>query len=157
MVISAKKFLSPLIILGIFASDRFTKELVKRKFFLGESVPLLPFFHLTHIENTGIAFGLGQGWNDFFIGSSIFLLIVLLFLRRKWERAEPNNLKLKIALALVIGGALGNLYDRIVYGRVTDFLDFFVGHYHWPAFNIADSSICIGAVLLFLSQLKRKN
>lgn len=151
------KFISLLLIVAIFILDRLAKVLIQQKLFLGESVPVLPFFHLTHIENTGIAFGLGQGWNHFFIASSVVILIVLLLVRRRWERAEPNNLKLKTALALVIGGALGNLYDRIVYGRVTDFLDFSINSYHWPAFNIADSSICIGAFLLFLSQYKKKS
>lgn len=150
------KFFSPFFIVSIFILDRLTKVLIQQKLFLGESIPVLPFFHLTHLENTGIAFGLGQGWNHFFIGSTIVILILLLVLRRKWERAEPENLKLKTALALVIGGALGNLYDRIVYGRVTDFLDFFIGSHHWPAFNIADSAICVGTFLLISSQLKKK-
>ena len=87
------------------------------------------------------------------MGLSILILIVLLILARK---AGGNNVKVKIAFALIVGGALGNLYDRITQGSVTDFLDFYVGAHHWPAFNVADSSIFVGACLLALFQWKPK-
>lgn len=122
--------------------------------FLGESYDILPFFHITYVENTGAAFSLGQNRNSFFIAASIVILMVLFFLKRQWEKIEPENLKLKIGMALVIAGALGNLYDRIKLGSVVDFLDFFVGVHHWPAFNVADSAICVGAFLLAISQWK---
>jgi signal peptidase II len=148
----ALRLLSPAVILGVFALDRWSKALVLTRVYFGESIPVLPFFHITHLQNTGVAFGMGQERNALFILTSAALLVVLLVMRRRWEREQPENLGLKIGLALVIGGALGNLYDRIAYGSVVDFLLFFVGEYHWPAFNAADSAICTGAGLLLWSQ-----
>ena len=124
--------------------------------FLGESIPLLSFFHITYVENTGAAFSLGQNRNNFFVIVSIVMLVILFVLRHRWEKKDPHNLLLKLSLALIIGGALGNLHDRIRYGSVVDFLDFFAGAYHWPAFNVADSAICVGAFLLGFSQWKSK-
>lgn len=150
----ALRFLSSILIVGVFTLDRITKGWVLENLFLGESVPVLPFFYLTHVHNTGIAFGVGQDQNRLFTFVSLGLLAALLVLRRNWERRYGGDLKLRAGLALVIAGALGNLYDRIVYGSVIDFLDFFVGEYHWPAFNVADSAICVGAALLIASQWK---
>lgn len=150
-------FSSTGIVLSIFILDRVTKYVVQEKMFLGESREVLPFFHLTYVENTGAAFGLGQNQNCFFIIISLAILALIFFLRYHWEKSEPQNMNLKIGLALVIGGALGNLYDRIKFGSVVDFFDFFVGSYHWPAFNIADSAICVGVFLIAFSQLGRQN
>ncbi|OGR85591.1 MAG: signal peptidase II [Elusimicrobia bacterium RIFCSPLOWO2_01_FULL_54_10] len=140
-------------VISVFALDRFAKHWVRSDFLYGESRAILPFFNLTHIENTGAAFGMGQNMNTFFIGLSVVILIVLFVLAR---RLGKENIKLKIAFALVVGGALGNLYDRIIQGGVTDFLDFHLGNHHWPAFNVADSSIFVGAVLLAVLQWKSK-
>ena len=85
--------------------------------------------------------------NGLFIITSVIILIVLIIFSRRIGSGSP---RIKNSVALIVGGALGNLYDRIVYGSVIDFLDFFAGTHHWPAFNIADSSICVGAVLLVL-------
>lgn len=149
-----QKFLSPLIILVAFISDRISKEWIIKKLFTGESIEILPFFQITYVENTGMAFGFGQNKNFYFILISIVLIVFLLITHHK-SRTDKQTL-IKSALALVIGGALGNLYDRIAYGSVIDFLDFFVGSYHWPAFNIADSCVCVGAFLFFLSHYKQK-
>lgn len=149
-----RPLLSPLLVLTVFGLDRLTKSWVIHKFYLGEIRPVLPFFNLTYVENTGAAFSIGHNNNRFFIGTAIVILLVILYLRKKWESADPQNRRLKIAFALVIGGAVGNLYDRIRFGSVIDFLDFFAGGWHWPAFNLADSAICAGAFLLFLSQWK---
>lgn len=145
-----------MIVLVIFFLDRFTKYLIQKKLLLGESREIAPFFHITYLENTGAAFSMGQNQNKFFIVVSVIVLLIIFFLRRQWERSEPRNLNLKIGLALVIGGALGNLYDRIRYGSVVDFLDFFIDSHHWPAFNVADSAICVGALLLACAQWKDK-
>ncbi len=150
------KFLSVFIILITFFLDRASKYYILKHFNYGVPYEVLPFFQLTYVENTGVAFGMGQGGNLFFMISTVLILGALLWMRRKWEKEEPDNLKLKVGLALVISGALGNLYDRIAYGFVVDFLDFFVGGWHWPAFNVADSCICVGAFLLALSQWKKK-
>ena len=143
-----------LIVLSVFTADRFTKILVKAKMFYGQPQELLPFFSLTHVENTGAAFGLGQNQNVFFIVSSILILIILFAFAQK---VAMENVRVKSALALVIGGALGNLYDRLRQGSVTDFLDFYIGSHHWPAFNVADSSIFMGAVLLVLFEWQAKS
>lgn len=104
-------------------------------------VPVCRFFHLTYVENTGAAFGIGFSRNGFFIGLSIVLLGVLAWLAKSWSR---KNLWLQCGLLLVTGGALGNLYDRVAYGYVVDFLDFRV----WPVFNVADSCVTVGACCL---------
>lgn len=147
-----KKIISPLIIFFVFLIDRLSKEWVIRNVSLGESWDVLPFFHLTYVENTGIAFGMGQNQNLLFIGTSILLIILLLIFQKHWKMG--GNLLFQIGLSFVIGGALGNLYDRIIHGSVIDFLDFFAGPYHWPAFNAADSFICIGTFFLIFAQYK---
>ena len=147
------RFLPSSVVLAIFLLDRVTKYWIGKKMVYGGSIHLLPFFQIAYVENTGAAFGLGQNQNAFLIVTSIAILIVLFILDR---RIQIENLRLKIGIALVVGGALGNLYDRIAYGSVVDFLDFFIGIHHWPAFNAADSSICVGAALLVFSQWKVK-
>ena len=142
-----------LTVLAVFAFDRATKHAIKAGFAYGEPRAVLPFFNLTYLENTGAAFGIGQNLNRFFIGSSIVILIALFVLARK---AAGDSVKVKTALSLIVGGALGNLYDRITQGSVTDFLDFYIGAHHWPAFNVADSSIFIGACLLAVMQWRSK-
>ncbi len=150
-----QKYFTPTIVGFVFMSDRITKYLIREYFFLGEFKHVLPIFDLTYVENRGAAFGMGQNYNSSLLILSAIVLGILIFFRRKWEAQEPLNWKLKWGFALVIGGALGNLYDRIVFGSVIDFLDFYIFKYHWPAFNVADSSICIGAFLLVISQWKQ--
>ncbi len=133
-------FWPAVLVLGIFLADRLTKLWAIRSLKPRYSLPVLPFFHLTYVENTGAAFGIGFDRNGFFIAFSLFLLAVLFFLRG-WSR---RNRWLELGLLLVAGGALGNLYDRIFYGYVVDFLDFRV----WPVFNLADSCVTVGACCL---------
>ena len=147
------RFFPLLMILTIFTLDRVTKFLVKANMFYGQSHEILPFFNLIYIENTGAAFGMGQNRNIFFIVSSVLILIILFVFARK---VAGENVRVRSSLALVIGGALGNLYDRIRQGSVTDFLDFYLGSHHWPAFNVADSSIFVGAVLLVVFEWREK-
>ena len=150
-----KKLYQPFIVGIIFILDRFSKEWIINKMFLGESWELLPFFHLTYVRNSGVAFGLGQNSNSIFtiISASLILLLVI-FKKKIWHM---ENLWVNTGVAFIIGGAIGNFYDRIVYKSVVDFLDFFAGSYHWPAFNIADSSICLGVIILILIQLTYQN
>ena len=146
-----------IIAVTILVLDQLSKNLVLAAFSLNESISIIPgFFNLTYVRNTGAAFGILAGqesWRHLFFQSvSILALgaIVYLFWASRRDR---------LALwgsALVFGGAAGNLVDRIRFGYVIDFLDFFIGRYHWPAFNIADSGITIGAFLLAVKFLKEK-
>ncbi len=141
----------------ILLLDQVTKNIILTSFGLHDSLPVLPgFFNLTYVRNTGAAFGILAGqesWRHlFFQMISVLALgaIVYLFWTSKRD---------KLALwgsALVLGGAAGNLVDRVRFGYVVDFLDFFIGSYHWPAFNIADSSITVGAFILAMKFLREK-
>ena len=136
----------------VFLADRLAKEMVIRQIPLGDIIPALPFFNWTYVQNTGVAFGLGQNFNFIFILVSFILIGLLAGFYRKL--ISDQNAWANTGLALVMGGAIGNLYDRIVFKSVVDFLDFFVGAHHWPAFNIADACICTGVALLLFSQKK---
>ena len=140
----------PAILLGIFVADRLTKLWAMGRLASGPGWPLLPFFHLTYVENTGAAFGIGRSRNGFFVLLTLALLGGLFFLRRRWPREDRW---LELGFLLVAGGALGNLYDRLAYGFVVDFLDFRV----WPVFNVADSCVTVGACCLAwgLSRLEK--
>ncbi|MDT8285941.1 MAG: signal peptidase II [Elusimicrobiales bacterium] len=138
---SARKLLSPAIVLSVFLLDRLTKGLVLEKLYFS-SVQVLPFFSLHYVENTGVSFGMFRDNNAFFIVFSAVLIGALMIFRR---RLAAHGAAAEAGAALVLGGALGNLYDRIAYGHVVDFLDFSF----FPAvFNVADASITVGAVLL---------
>lgn len=138
-----KKLIGPAIILSIFLLDRASKHWALEALYM-KSVKVLSFFHLTYAENTGVAFGMFRDSNLFFLIFSSVLIAVLLYLRR---RIEAYGGLAATGLALVLGGALGNLYDRIAYGFVVDFFDFSF----FPAiFNVADSAITVGAVLMAL-------
>jgi len=135
--------------------DLAAKALVEGSVSPYASVPVIGgFFAITNVRNPGAAFSLfsssGQGKTVFFIAVSVVALGVILFLVRKAEktaRLEPA------ALGLVFGGAAGNLVDRIRYGEVVDFLDFYLGNHHWPAFNVADAAIVVGVILLMAIEL----
>lgn len=110
----------------------------------GGSVAVIPgIFHLTLVRNTGAAFGILKDGRLFFIGASVFAIIAII---AYIARRAPKDMLLSLALGLILGGAAGNLADRVLYGHVIDFLDFRV----WPVFNIADSCITIGTVILVL-------
>jgi len=144
----------PGLLLGLFAIDRLSKHWALTWLAPRFQVEVLPFFHLTYVENTGAAFGVGRGRNGFLIGVTLALLGFLLYMRRRWPL---NDRWLEGGFLLVTAGALGNLYDRVAYGFVVDFLDFFAGSLHWPAFNVADSCVTVGACCLAwgLSRLEK--
>ena len=132
--------------------DRITKWAVASNIALRESVPVIPgFFRLYHVENPGAAFGLfAEPSAQWKVGAlvcfSVLALIVVSALL--WKNGHSLT-TMTVGLSLILGGALGNLWDRVLAGHVVvDFLDFYVGSYHWPAFNVADSAIVIGALLL---------
>ncbi|MGL5345082.1 MAG: signal peptidase II [Plesiomonas sp.] len=135
----------------IFAVDIGTKLWVMDSFTLYESVKVLPFFNLTYVHNPGAAFSFlaeHSGWQRWFFAGIALLVTASLMV---WMYKTPADQRLSnFAYALIIGGALGNLFDRLVHGYVIDFLDFYIGTSHWPAFNIADIAICLGAGLVVL-------
>jgi signal peptidase II len=131
--------------------DRTSKWLVAQNIGLHDSLAVVPgFFRLTHVENRGAAFGLFSDspseWKVavLILFSLIALVVVSALL---WKNSHAMSVT-GVGLALIMGGALGNLWDRLLAGHVVDFLDFSVGGYHWPAFNVADSAIVMGALLL---------
>jgi signal peptidase II len=140
----------------VFLADRVTKALIERHVSVWDTYTVIPgFFDIIHSENPGAAFSLFANahseWRTFFLvgiaAGALVLIAVLLWNPR--GRLGDSRL-LRAALSLILGGAAGNLYDRVVRGTVTDFLDFYIGDVHWPAFNVADSAITIGAVLVLL-------
>ncbi len=141
------------IALLIVLLDRWTKHIVARRIPLYSHIQIIPgFFRLTHTENTGAAFSLFADsttpWKTgLLIAFSVIALIVVSILL--WKNHHAHTVS-GIGLALIMGGAVGNLWDRVARGRVVDFLLFYVGKYQWPVFNLADSAICIGAGLLVL-------
>jgi len=126
---------------ALFALDRATKIWAMRDLKMIGFIPVLPFFSLTYVENTGMAFGLGLRKNLFFTIVTFCLLPILVYLQFAWSQ---KNYWMRTGLLLITAGALGNLYDRVSYGYVIDFLYI---HY-WPVFNVADSCITIGACCL---------
>jgi len=131
--------------------DRLTKWLVAKNIALDDAVTVFPgFFRLTHLENPGAAFSLLAESPSplktalLIIFSAAALTVILVLL---WRTRNEFN-AMTVALSLVLGGAAGNLWDRIIDGKVTDFLDFYMGLHHWPPFNLADSAIVTGALLL---------
>jgi len=141
-----------IIIAGLIVlCDRMTKWLVSQKISLHDSVDVIPgIFRLTHVQNQGAAFGLfSDSTSEWKVAMLIMFSIAALAVVSAllWKNGNAMNAT-AIALSLVFGGALGNLWDRVMSGRVIDFLDFYVGSHHWPAFNIADSAIVVGALLL---------
>jgi len=142
--------LVPVLLVGLLL-DQVSKVLVLRLLPLGGQVPLLDgFFNLVHVHNKGAAFGLLSGWSAdltrwFFLTTTALVVAVLGYL---WYRLPQDRWPAALAYSLVLTGALGNFLDRLRLGEVVDFLDVYWGRYHWPAFNIADSLVCVGAALL---------
>jgi signal peptidase II len=135
--------------------DQITKHAITVAFHYGESKVILPFFNLVLAHNTGAAFSFlagASGWQrEFFAVVSIIISAVLLWMLRQGHA----NWVLATALSLVLGGAFGNLYDRLVHGFVVDFIQLHAMGYAWPAFNVADSAICVGAALLIWDSFRK--
>ena len=140
----------------VLSLDQYTKYTVLKNLPLHHRVEVIPgFFNLTHVRNTGGAFGIfggRRGGTVFFVSVSIIAVGTLLFLLRKMGEDEKN---LALSFSLVLAGAIGNLIDRLFYGEVVDFLEFYHSSFYWPAFNIADSAICIGIGLMAIEFLIR--
>lgn len=137
--------------LFIVVADQLTKWLAERHLDLHMPVPVFPGFNLTLIYNPGAAFsflGDAGGWQRwFFIIVAVVISAILIVWLYRLSRSERW---LACGLALIVGGAIGNLWDRVAYGHVIDFIDVYYQNWHWPAFNIADSAITIGAVMIII-------
>lgn len=140
-------------LLTVVVLDQATKAMVMDRFAMFEMVPVIPgLFNLTYLTNTGAAFGMLAGaqsiWRQvFFVGVAVAAIVILFFSYRQFCR---QGRIFAHAIGLIAGGAVGNLIDRLRFGAVVDFLDFYVGTHHWPAFNVADSAICVGVGLFIL-------
>lgn len=135
--------------------DQLTKLWASSALSYGEPVAVVPFFNLTLMHNTGAAFSFlsdAGGWQRWFFAlvALVISAVILVWLKR----LPSEKVLLALALALVLGGALGNVWDRIYLGYVVDFIDVYYQNLHWPAFNLADSAIFIGAVLLIIDSLR---
>lgn len=137
--------------------DRVTKKLALTHLIPYTELPVFPGFNLTLSYNKGSAFGFlhhASGWQVWFfglLGLVVCVAIIIWLARLSWRFAWTP-----IALCFIIGGALGNVWDRILYGHVIDFIQLYISHFYWPTFNIADSAICLGALMLALSASAKK-
>lgn len=137
--------------LAVIVVDQVTKQLVALHMHLFESIHLTGFLNLTYMHNTGAAFSLLAGAPRLlFVGLGVIVTIGIMI----WmHRNDTSHRLTAVALSLILGGALGNVIDRATRGYVIDFIDVHAGHWHWPAFNTADSAITVGAILLILDAL----
>ena len=139
----------------VLVLDVYTKHLIQEAFQYGEHLQVSSFFDLVRYHNEGAAFSFlatEGGWQRLFFSAIAFIAsVVMIYLLRK----NSEQKLFCLALALVLGGALGNLYDRLTLGYVVDFLFFHIGQYYWPAFNLADSAITVGVALLLLDGFKK--
>lgn len=150
-----KRYLSLSVI--VIALDLYTKYLILGAFAYGDKLTITSYFDLVRYHNEGSAFGFlnnAGGWQKwFFTAISIIAVIVITYLLKKHSEQKLFC----FGLALVLGGAIGNLYDRITLGYVVDFLNFHINNHYWPAFNVADSAICVGVGLLLLDSFNKPN
>ncbi|NDC08705.1 MAG: lipoprotein signal peptidase [Oxalobacteraceae bacterium] len=137
--------------------DQVSKITISRLLVYGQSEMITPYFNLVMVYNQGAAFSFlanSGGWQRwFFSGLALVVSLVIIWMLHK----NATQRLFCWALTLILGGAVGNLIDRLLYGHVIDFLDFHIGTLHWPAFNVADSAITVGAALFVLDELRRVN
>ncbi|MGV8059548.1 MAG: signal peptidase II [Smithellaceae bacterium] len=147
----------------IIALDQITKAAISSRFLMHESYEVLNgFFNLVYVMNPGAAFGFLSGASAtfryiFFIGVTFIAILLIIYYLVK---SKPGSIVSVISLTLIFAGAVGNLIDRIRFGAVVDFLDVYIGTWHWPAFNVADSAITVGAILIIWEMVisnKKKN
>ncbi|MEA1970273.1 MAG: signal peptidase II [Thermodesulfobacteriota bacterium] len=149
-------FITLLLVVGL---DQISKTYISSVMSLHVSYPVIDgFFNITYVRNPGAAFGFLANAAPMF--RSLFLIVVsaAAIVMILWFLAKNKSagMRLTFALSLILGGAVGNLSDRIRFGNVVDFLDFYIASWHWPAFNVADSAISVGAVLLVVEMFRKK-
>jgi signal peptidase II len=158
-VSTVKRVVCALIVVLIFAGDQISKRIVQHSIPHGTEIPVISgFFNIIHTENSGIAFSLFAGASSpwklvLLIGVSLALLITVIVIGLK---SRDMTWGTGVGLAMILGGASSNLFDRIRFGQVVDFLDVYYRSYHWPTFNVADSAIVVGAGLLIIEILTSK-
>jgi len=141
-------FVSAILVLA----DQVSKAIVVRTMSLYESVPVIEnFFHFTYITNDGMAFGIDFPFG-YFIFSLVSTLLTLFLFWYLWT-VRNDSLVIRLGLAMIIAGAVGNLIDRLMLGEVIDFLDFMIGNFHWYVFNLADSYVTVGMVLILTDSI----
>ncbi len=138
--------------------DQFSKQLVESKLLVFETLPLLSWLNFTLVYNEGAAFSFlsdQDGWQRWFF---IVLALVISTVLVIWiSRLKETDRLVAVALSLLLGGALGNVIDRILFGHVVDFIDIYYKQWHWPAFNIADSAITLGVILILVDAVRSGN
>ncbi|MCE5210523.1 MAG: signal peptidase II [Deltaproteobacteria bacterium] len=144
---------------AIVVLDQITKAAIVKNFILHEARPVIEgFFNLVYVMNPGAAFGFLAGASEtfrylFFIGITVLVIVLIIYYIAE---SKSQNMLFIISMTLIFAGAVGNLIDRIRYGAVVDFLDFYIRTWHWPAFNVADSSISLGAVLMIWGMITQR-
>lgn len=141
-------FVSAILVLA----DQVSKAIVVRTMSLYESIPIIPnFFHFTYITNDGMAFGIDFPFG-YFIFSAVSLLLTFFLFWYLWS-VRNHSIVIRLGLAMIIAGAIGNLIDRLMLGEVIDFLDFMIRDFHWYVFNLADSYVTVGMILLLIDSI----
>jgi signal peptidase II len=143
------------IALIVFIADQFTKTLILGYYRLGDWTPVTGFFNIVRAHNTGAAFSFlsdSSGWQRWlFTGIGVAAAVFIIWMLK----SHAGQKLFSFAMACILGGAIGNVVDRLMHGYVVDFLDFHLANRHFPAFNVADSAITIGAICLILDELRR--
>ena len=141
-------FVSAVLVLA----DQISKTIVVRTMSLYESIPVIQnFFHFTYITNDGMAFGIEFPFG-YFIFSAVSILLTFFLFWYLWS-ARNHSIVIRLGLAMIIAGAIGNLIDRLFLGEVIDFLDFMIGNFHWYVFNLADSYVTVGMTLILIDSI----
>jgi signal peptidase II len=145
-----KQSFAPLIASLVVISDFITKRMILKWVTHYESIDILPFINIVHVKNEGAAFGMfsSLGNSIFVIISIVAIIVIIAYLAKIRSRLEI------FSISLILGGAIGNLIDRLTIGKVIDFIDFFVGKWHWPAFNVADSALTVGIILFLFAGIR---
>lgn len=149
-----KSYICLFITAVVVIADQVSKHLVRNFISPFDTINVLPFLNLVSVRNRGAAFGMFKSFGNipFIVISVIAIIFVLYLLLQKTASLKPNSANIyKVALSLILGGAIGNLIDRIFIGSVVDFIDVFAGGYHWYTFNIADSALTIGMILMLFT------
>ncbi len=146
-----------LLSLIIIVSDQITKAIATANLFMFDPIPIIPMLNFTLMHNEGAAFSFlsdAGGWQRWFFTIIASVVSVVIFI---WiKRLSPHEKGMAISLSLILGGAIGNLIDRVRFGYVVDFIDVYYEKSHWPAFNIADSAICVGAVIMIIYSFREE-